>query len=80
VSRSIEIPEYEVYVEVRVDPTRTALVVVDMQNDFVRQGGNLLVPDAEATIPAINRLLQADTRDSPRTSSFLRTRPRAKSR
>jgi len=58
VSRSIEIPEYEVYVEVRVDPTRTALVVVDMQNDFVRQGGNLLVPDAEATIPAINRLLQ----------------------
>jgi isochorismate hydrolase len=58
VSRSIEIPEYEVHVEVRVDPTRTALVVVDMQNDFVRQGGNLLVPDAEATIPAINRLLQ----------------------
>ena len=54
----IEIPEYEVHVEVRVDPTRTALVVVDMQNDFVPQGGSLLVPDAEATIPAINRLLQ----------------------
>ena len=54
----IEIPEYEVHVEVRVDPTRTALVVVDMQNDFVHQGGSLLVPDAEATIPAINRLLQ----------------------
>src|SRR4029077_7226731 len=29
-----------------------------MQNDFVRQGGSMLVPDAEATIPAINRLLQ----------------------
>jgi len=54
----VEIPEYEVHVEVRVDPTRTALVVVDMQNDFVHQGGSLLVPDAEATIPAINRLLQ----------------------
>jgi nicotinamidase-related amidase len=57
-NRSIEIPEYEVHVEVRVDPTRTALVVVDMQNDFVHQGGSLLVPDAETTIPAINRLLQ----------------------
>ena len=57
-NRLIEIPEYEVQVEVRVDPTRTALVVVDMQNDFVHKGGSLLVPDAEATVPAINRLLQ----------------------
>jgi nicotinamidase-related amidase len=57
-NRSIEIPEYEVHVEVRVDPTRTALVVVDMQNDFVHQGGGLLVPDAEATIPAIQALLE----------------------
>ena len=57
-NRSIEIPEYEVHVEVRVDPTRTALVVVDMQNDFVHQGGSLLVPGAEATIPAITRLLK----------------------
>jgi nicotinamidase-related amidase len=56
--RSIEIPGYEVHSEVRVDPSRSALVVIDMQNDFVRQGGSMLVPDAEATIPAINRLLQ----------------------
>ena len=57
-SRSIEVPDYEVHADVRIDPARTALVVVDMQNDFVREGGGLLVPDAEATIPAINRLLQ----------------------
>src|SRR6476661_8719987 len=57
-NRSVEIPEYEIHVEVRVDPTHTAFVVVDMQNDFVHQGGSLLVPDAEATIPPINRLLQ----------------------
>src|SRR6185437_6400187 len=57
-NRFIEIPEYEIHTEVRVDPSQTALVVVDMQNDFVHQGGSLLVPDAEATIPAINRLLQ----------------------
>jgi len=50
--RSVEVPEYEVHGEVRVDPARTALVV-DMQNDFVKEGGSLVVPDAEATIPII---------------------------
>jgi nicotinamidase-related amidase len=57
-NRLIEIPEYELHVEVQVDPAHTALVVVDMQNDFVHQGGSLLVPDAKATIPAITRLLR----------------------
>jgi nicotinamidase-related amidase len=55
--RSIEVPEYEVHDEVRVDPARTALVVVDMQNDFVMEGGSLLVPDAEGTIPNVRGLL-----------------------
>ena len=41
-----------------IEPRKTALVVVDMQNDFVREGGGLLVPDAEATIPAISALLE----------------------
>jgi nicotinamidase-related amidase len=36
-----------------------ALVVVDMQNDFVRAGAPLEVPDARATIGAIQRLLEA---------------------
>ena len=54
----MELPEYEVQAGVRVDPGRTALVVVDMQNDFVREGGGLLVPEAEATIPAIRALLE----------------------
>jgi nicotinamidase-related amidase len=57
-NRSIEVPEYQVRERVRVDPTRTALVVIDMQNDFVHHGGGLLVPDAEATIPAIGALLE----------------------
>ena len=57
-NRLIEVPEYEVQTDVRVEPARTALVVVDMQNDFVREGGGLLVPDAEATIPAIAALIQ----------------------
>ena len=52
-----EVPEYAVQETVGVDPGRTALVVIDMQNDLVKRGGSLLVPDAEATIPAIARLL-----------------------
>lgn len=56
-ARTVEVPEYEVRDEVRVDPSRTALIVVDMQNDFVKEGGTLVVPDAEGTIPAIRRLL-----------------------
>jgi len=55
--RSVEVPEYEIHEEVRVDPTRTALIIVDMQNDFVKEGGSLVVPDAEATIPSIKVLL-----------------------
>jgi nicotinamidase-related amidase len=56
-NRIIDVPEYEGHAQVRVDPTRTALVVIDMQNDFVSPGGKLLVPDAEATIPAIHGLV-----------------------
>lgn len=36
-----------------------ALVVVDMQNDFVRAGAPLEVPDARATIAPIQRLIEA---------------------
>jgi nicotinamidase-related amidase len=56
-ARTVEVPEYEVSGEVAVDPTKTALIVVDMQNDFVKEGGTLVVPDAEGTIPAIRQLL-----------------------
>ena len=56
-ARTVEVPEYGVYGEVRLNPSKTALVVVDMQNDFVKEGGSLLVPDAEGTIPAIRKLL-----------------------
>jgi nicotinamidase-related amidase len=36
--------------------TRAALMVVDMQNDFVRVGAPMEVPDARATIPVIQSL------------------------
>ncbi|MDP8949801.1 MAG: cysteine hydrolase [Actinomycetota bacterium] len=56
---NVEVPEYEVHEEVRVDPEKTALIVVDMQNDFVKEGGTLVVPDAEATVPTIKGLLDS---------------------
>jgi len=56
-AHTVEVPEYEIHEEVRVDPQKTALIVVDMQNDFVKDGGSLVVPDAEGTIPTIRRLL-----------------------
>jgi nicotinamidase-related amidase len=55
---SYEVPPYAVQDAVVIDPARTALIVIDMQNDFVQRGGSLLVPDAEATVPAIRRLLE----------------------
>jgi nicotinamidase-related amidase len=53
---SIEIPECPVEPRADVAPARTALVVVDMQNDFVEPGGALRVDAAAATVPAIARL------------------------
>lgn len=38
---------------------RSALIVVDMQNDFVREGGALEVPDARERIPAVKKLITA---------------------
>jgi nicotinamidase-related amidase len=54
---TVEVPEYEVQGRVHVDPGRTVLLIGDMQNDFVTEGGTLVVPSAEGTIPAIRKLL-----------------------
>ncbi len=51
-----EIPEFSVAPRVDVDPAATALVIVDMQNEFVDPGGSLHVAGARATVPAIARL------------------------
>lgn len=53
----MEVPDREEQARVALEPGSTALIVVDMQNDFVREGGSLRVADAEATIPAIRDLL-----------------------
>ena len=54
----INVPASPVESRVEVHPDRTALIVVDMQNDFVHPRGGLCVASAQATVPAIARLLQ----------------------
>lgn len=43
----------------RLDPARTALVVIDMQNAFVAEGAALEVPVARDIVPNINELATA---------------------
>lgn len=63
---TVEVPEIEISEDVEVDPRRTALVVVDMQHDFVDEDGALPVPGAPDTVPRIGRLLDwAHGRDVP---------------
>jgi nicotinamidase-related amidase len=40
-------------------PSKTALLVVDMQNDFVQEGAVADTPRARAMVPHLNRLLDA---------------------
>lgn len=53
----VALPGIPVQESIALSAARTALVVVDMQNDFVTDGGTLVVPDAAATLPAIADLL-----------------------
>lgn len=43
----------------RIDPARTALVVIDMQRAFLEPGAPSEVPAARAIVPAINRMATA---------------------
>jgi len=54
---TVEAPDYEVARRVVVDPRATALIIVDMQNDFVTPGGALVVEPARRTVAPIQRLL-----------------------
>lgn len=53
----IEVPEIPVDEKVELPANKTVLIVVDMQNDFVKQGGKLVVATAGSTISSIKKLL-----------------------
>ena len=56
--KTVEVPAYEVEDATELDPETTALVVVDMQRDFVDPDGALPVAGAAETVPRIARLLE----------------------
>lgn len=55
--KQVEIPEYKLFEKIKVKKDETALIIVDMQNDFVHPDGKLFVPGSRRTIPIIKNLL-----------------------
>src|SRR5436853_4125909 len=53
----VAVPELPFKPAVQLLAARTAVIVVDMQNDFVKPGGALVVPAAAETIGNIQTLL-----------------------
>ncbi|PVU76689.1 isochorismatase [Acidianus hospitalis] len=54
----LEVPKIPEEKEIELNPHDTALIIVDMQNDFVRKDGKLPVPTAESTIKPIKDLIK----------------------
>lgn len=55
---NVEIPEIPVAETVALPAASTAVIVVDMQNDFVKPEGSLTVDAAQEVIPQIQQLLE----------------------
>ncbi|MEX2542923.1 MAG: isochorismatase family cysteine hydrolase [Trueperaceae bacterium] len=55
----IQVPDIPREDRVALDPSSTALVVVDMQNDFAHPDGVLYSEDANTVLPAVRALLTA---------------------
>ncbi len=55
--QSVEVPEIPWQSKVELPAQSAAFIVVDMQNDFVKDGGSLVVPDAAATLDSLQALL-----------------------
>lgn len=62
----VEVPEYRVVERVELPARETAVIVVDMQNDFVHPEGALFVPSSRETIEPIKRLLEKARRAGAR--------------
>ncbi len=54
----MQIPEVEISERALLSSAKTALIIVDMQNDFVHEDGALSVPAAAATVAPIAGLLE----------------------
>lgn len=55
--KKVEVPELNYKENITLPLDKTALLIVDMQNDFIKEGGSLLVGSAIETIPGIQYLI-----------------------
>ena len=65
-SGTVEVPEIIYKKKVQLPADETALIIVDMQNDFVKPGGNLVVSAASETVPRIHKLLKSARKSNVR--------------
>ncbi len=54
---NVKVPEINYKDKIILAPGSTALLIVDMQNDFVKEGGSLVVGSAIETVPCIKSLI-----------------------
>jgi nicotinamidase-related amidase len=55
---NLEVPAYKIAEKVDLESKSTALIIVDMQNDFSHPKGKLFVPSSLNTIPVIKKLIE----------------------
>lgn len=65
---TVAVPEIPFAEKMELAAADSAVIVVDMQNDFVHPEGNLLVEAAAETVPNIQQLLQAARRANVRVA------------
>jgi nicotinamidase-related amidase len=58
-STSVQVPEIPYRDQVRIPSDQTALIIIDMQNDFVKPEGSLVVPAASETVSNLQQLIES---------------------
>lgn len=53
----MEVPEIKYKDKIKLPADKTALLIVDMRNDFIKDGGSLVVESAKETVPYLKNLL-----------------------
>jgi nicotinamidase-related amidase len=56
---TVAVPEIPFKNTVQLPADKSVVIVVDMQNDFVKPGGSLVVPAAAETVPYIQQLVRS---------------------
>lgn len=57
-NKHVEVPDIDYKEQVKLPSRDTALLVIDMQNDFVKEKGALVTPAASETVPRIAKLVK----------------------